>query len=275
MRIRTLSFVPILVLGCAEAHPAMDDGSMARLGPISFEMGTSGDEIPELMSQYGVSRAELFAAELPLHTVRLDAYELDHHEVTNAQFHAFTDAVPGWRPDRVSGRMHNGRYLEHWIDGDVPAVQERLPVTFITWQAAASYCEWAGKRLPSEAEWEYAARGGHAGDAFPWGADLPDPSRANWSASGHGRPVAVGSYAPNPFGLYDMAGNVWEFVEDGWRDRYDQPGSAPGAGESRRVVRGGSWGGAVVNLRVRFRDSHPANGAGDHVGFRCARTVHP
>ena len=85
----------------------------------------------------------------------------------------------------------------------------------------------------------------------------------------------MGRYAPNGFGLYDMAGNVWEYVLDEWRDSYEQervlaPGG-PAQVETRRGLRGGSWGGHPVNLRVRFRDSHPPEGAGPHVGFRCVR----
>jgi formylglycine-generating enzyme required for sulfatase activity len=92
---------------------------------------------------------------------------------------------------------------------------------------------------------------------------MPDSARANWSGAGRGATTPVGRYPANGFGLFDMAGNVWEYTADEWPRRAD--------GTLRYAVRGGSWEGAAVNLRVRYRDSHPATGAGRHVGFRCAR----
>lgn len=110
---------------------------------------------------------------------------------------------------------------------------------------------------------------------FPWGNEPPTPKRANYGASGNGGPVDVGSYPPNERGLFDMAGNVWEFMFEEWRDDYSKPLVLPtepfDAIHSRRGLRGGSWEGSPVNLRVRYRDSHPPTGAGPHVGFRCVR----
>ena len=93
-----------------------------------------------------------------------------------------------------------------------------------------------------------------------WGDDPPAAGHANWSASKRGRPDDVGRYPANGYALYDMAGNVWEFVSD----------RAPGEEIVRYQIRGGSYGAGPPNLRVRYRDTHPAGGAGDHVGFRCA-----
>jgi formylglycine-generating enzyme required for sulfatase activity len=156
---------------------------------------------------------------------------------------------------------------------------------FVTWYAATAYCRSQGKRLPTEAEWEFAARGGLTDSAFPWGNEAADASRANYGASKIGAATRVGSYPANGYGLYDMAGNVWEFLADEWA-KYPAESilqTNPVAGgevfdrgdsymnvRSRRVIRGGSWGGSPINLRVTYRDSHPPEGAGDHVGFRCA-----
>ncbi len=160
-------------------------------------------------------------------------------------------------------------------------------MVYVCWYAAVAYAQWAGKRLPTEAEWEFAARGGSDEAEYPWGDAPPDPGHANYAASALGTTTPVGNYPPNPYGLYDLAGNVWEYCVDEWRTDYyaSSPSDNPVAGgdlftndsfyqvTERRVVRGGSWGGAPVNLRVTYRDSHPPTDAGPHVGFRCARSA--
>jgi formylglycine-generating enzyme required for sulfatase activity len=175
---------------------------------------------------------------------------------------------PAWSRERLPANQHNGEYLKLWIKDSYPAGEADLPVTFITWHAAAAFCAASGKRLPDEVEWEFAAGRGGAAE-FPWGDDLPTSKSANWSGANIGKPSKVGSFPP-AHGLYDMAGNVWEFVADEWRDSYRED-AKPSPG--RRVVRGGSFGGSPVNLRVRYRDSHPELGAGPHVGFRCAEST--
>jgi formylglycine-generating enzyme required for sulfatase activity len=110
------------------------------------------------------------------------------------------------------------------------------------------------------------------GKSFPWGDEMPDKSRANFSASGLKAPTAVASYPANGYGLFDMAGNVWEFLADEWQ-KY--PGKANGEPDyrqvkTRRALRGGSFGGSPVNLRVTYRDSHSPENSVEHVGFRCA-----
>ena len=102
-----------------------------------------------------------------------------------------------------------------------PAARRTGGVRYLV--AASAYCSWQYKRLPTEAEWEYAAQGGQAGERISWGSDPPTPERANYSASKVNGPVRVGTYPPNGYGLYDMAGNVWEWTADNWRDRHDAP----------------------------------------------------
>lgn len=239
-------------------------GSMVAIGGATFEMGTDSSELPALLTRFGTTRTGLFAAEAPKRRVRLESYLMDRFEVTNAEFAAFLERRPEWRPDRIPPRYHNGDYLRNWASALHPSGKGDHPVTFVPWAAARAYCENVGKRLPTEAEWEYAARGGVKGDAFPWGDTMPDSSSANWSGARIGGTAPVGRFPPNGYGLYDMAGNVWEWVQDPWE-------AAGSDGQQRYGIRGGSWEAAAVNLRVRYRDSHPATAASANVGFRCAR----
>ena len=218
------------------------------------------------MARFGIDRRQLFAGEVPRRQVMLAPFELSRTEVTRSQFARFLEAVPRWGPTEVSATTHNGRYLEDWR-GAGDERDDTRPVTFITWAAASAYCAWSGGRLPTEAEWEYAAAGGLARPTFPWGDEMPTTRHANWAESAIDRPTAVAEYPANGFGLHDMAGNVWEFTSDRWSPN---SGEDPALPLTRFVIRGGSYGGAAVNLRVRYRDSHPAGGAGPHVGFRCA-----
>src|SRR5262249_7554692 len=163
--------------------------------------------------------------------------------------------------------------------------RENHPVRYVTWHAAQAFCTWSGGRLPTEAEWEYAARGVRDRE-FPWGDEPPSAHHANYSASRIGDTQPVGAYPPNPFGLYDLAGNVWEFTLDAWRPGYPSEGQVdPVVGgaiagdlrsvQGRRVIRGGSFGAAPVNLRTRWRDSHEVSNAVAFVGFRCAYSAQP
>jgi formylglycine-generating enzyme required for sulfatase activity len=263
------------------------DGASAFVAGATFRMGTDAAEVPRLLQAFGVKRAELFSGELPAHEVTLGPFYIDRREVTNASYKKFLDKNPRWRPGRVEPRLHNGNYLKHW-DGDAyPEGKGAHPVVNVSWYAAVAFCRWAGKRLPTEAEWEYAARGGLAGRAFPWGDEPADKARANYLAAGLGTTAPVGSYPASGYGLFDMAGNVWEYTADEWAPYTPAPQVNPVAGgslflddsfyavETRRVIRGGSWGGAPVNLRVAYRDSHPPDGARDFVGFRCAKSAPP
>jgi formylglycine-generating enzyme required for sulfatase activity len=263
------SFITAGVCAFALAGAAQrSSADMVRFTAGTFVMGTDPATVDALMARFNTRRREIFLAELPAHPVTLAGFFLDTTEVTNAAFKRFLDGHPDWTHERMSADRHNGDYLKTWSGNVYPPGEGDFPVTFITWQAAAAYCESLEKRLPTEAEWEFAAGGGKAIE-FPWGNEMPDKTKANWSGTGLGKGAAVGSFAPSATGLYDMAGNVWEFVRDKWRDSYADTAESP----DRRVIRGGSFEGAAINLRIRYRDSHPEKGAGPHVGFRCARSA--
>jgi formylglycine-generating enzyme required for sulfatase activity len=151
----------------------------------TFIMGTPANAISELKARYSAEFPEAFENELPAHRVSLSDFRLDRHEVTKAQFATFIAARPEWRKQNLSTARHNGYYLEDWLSGQYPKGQDAYPVVFVTWHAAQAYCRWTGGRLPTESEWEYAARGGGNAE-FPWGDSLPTPKIANYSGSGLG-----------------------------------------------------------------------------------------
>jgi formylglycine-generating enzyme required for sulfatase activity len=195
--------------------------------------------------------------EKPIHTVYLDAFYIDIYEVTNAQYKKFMDATG-----------HKAPYC--WNDSKFNAPNH--PVVGVSWDNAVAYAKWAGKRLPTEAEWEKSARGGLVGKKYPWG-DILTHDDANYSGKGGKdkweQTSPVRSFAPNGYGLYDMAGNVWEWCEDWYSNNYyaNSPKSNPkGPGSGKwRVLRGGSW------YDSDDDDLRVADGCGDAVGFRCVQ----
>jgi formylglycine-generating enzyme required for sulfatase activity len=228
---------------------------MARIPGGTFRMGADAEALLREFPNAGPGLRSMLLAETPAHPVTVRPFLMDRYEVTNAAFQRFLQARPAYR--------------SQWSGPKLSADDADRPAAFITWDAAAAYAAWAGKRLPTEPEWEFAARGGWADAKYPWGNEEPTPERVNFRPSGLRHAVAVGSYAPNPYGLYDLAGNVWEFCQDAWA-----PYSDPRATQrDRRVIRGGSYDGDAFNLRVTARDSHKSDNPVAFVGFRCARNA--
>lgn len=201
----------------------------------------------------------------PTHIVRLDSFYMDKYEVTNAQYLKFCEATDHHLPEFWG--------MKEFRSGpDFPD----HPVIGVSWQDAVEYANWRGKRLPTEAEWEYAARGGLVGKNYPHG-DAVDPSHGNYAKSEKGGPVEVGSYAANGYGLYDMHGNVVEWVSDYYDGDYYFSGPSvnpqgPKSGKFR-IIRGGGWHSGPYCSRVYFRNALPANWVDFNVGFRCVKDV--
>ena len=241
------------------------DGQTMLLIPSgTFEMGDSfGEGLPH---------------ELPVHTVSVNAFYMDATEVTNAVYKQFLDATGHKAPD-------------FWDDPALNAPDQ--PVVGVAWLDAAAYAQWAGKRLPTEAEWEYAARGGRTGVRYPWG-DTITHEDANYKGKGGtdiwDSPAPVANFPPNDYGLYDMGGNAWEWCADEYDDEFYSVSEEnnPVAGKlitfmdddfanvnTRRVTRGGSWTSADNKLRVANRNFFDPPATSETTGFRCAKTPGP
>ena len=268
--------VSILILTilwlCSTQHiPSADDHheGMVLIPAGEFEMG----------SHTGKNN------ERPVHTVHLDAFYMDIYEVTNAQYKVFVDANPEWQKGNIAVEYHDGTYLRLWEGNDFPEDKADHPVVYVSWYAAMAYAEWAGKRLPTEAEWEKAARGGLVGKAYPSG-DTMDASLANYTRH-FNAPIAVGQYPPNGYGLYDMAGNISEWCLDEYDPNFyaTSPRENPFSKgkrqatisdfkkvqEKERVLRGGCWSDNALFLRVAYRDWGPQHYSSVFRGFRCVK----
>ena len=243
-----------------------DGAPMVLIAAGEFEMGSNDGNVNEK----------------PVHTVYLDNFYMDVYEVTNELYKRFLDANPQWRKDQIEDELHDGDYLKDWNGSNYPVGKRYHPVIWIFWYAARAYAEWAGKRLPTEAEWEKAARGGLVAKQYPWGNDISH-DYANYRGSGGkdrwNGTAPVGRFVPNGYGLYDMAGNVWEWCADWYDSKYyaRSPRENPKCSSSgqRRVLRGGSW--YLLRdvrrhsrLRVAYRFPYFPKATHNFAGFRCA-----
>lgn len=200
--------------------------------------------------------------EKPPHTVYVDAFYMDATEVTNRQYKAFLDATGHSKPRYWNNSRFN---------------QPDQPVVGVTWEDAMQYAAWAGKRLPTEAEWEYAARGGLNAMQYPWGSEDAKGRACYGQPFVSGKPCPVGSFSPNGYGLYDMAGNVAEWCSDWYRpDAYKDARSNNPTGPaktSQKVIRGGSWYEDAYYIRCSARKGLGPGTYSNAVGFRCVKSA--
>lgn len=287
-----------------------DAAPMIRIPAGEFVMGAEPDEICkfDVVMRDTVCLPEASVDYAPRHRVKLDAFDLDEFEVTTGQFARFIEATRYARDPTgkklvliKSSSLFFGDSWEHdavpqadWRQPDgAQSPDPNSPVVQISWHEAQAYCEWVGKRLPTEAEWEYAARAGTS--ARHWWGDGPPgtPAPGNFAdvtfhnafdrdmdfkgySDGYPRTAPVRTFAPNPWGLHDMAGNVWEWTADWYAPHYYRESAelnprGPERGTDK-VKRGGSWfsyRGLHQRMRQKPEDSD------DHTGFRCAKSVAP
>jgi len=248
--------------------PVKDD--MVQIPAGSFLMGSTRQ----------VDR-NAYPAEFPQRRIDLDAYEIDTYEVSALQFLRFVLATD--RPPLIDWRYDGGNFQESMM---------HHPVMHVTWYEAEAYCKWAGKRLPTEAEWEKAARG-EDGRVYPWGNQPAGLSRSNFGRTGLSGPVrdrperlmlyppviSVDKYenAVSPYGVYQMAGNVSEWVADWYDAKYYSSGpdrNPPGPQHgTQKAFRGGGWIDSTPAVRAAQRNGADPNTKMNWLGFRCARSI--
>ena len=253
---------PVLGQGARQTRD-LDGMEMVFVPAGPFLMGTNpGSALSACKSNQLECQPNWFADEEPMHTVQVDAYWIDQTEVSNGQYARCVNAGVCSPPLTNSSVTRTDYYGN--------SAFTNYPVINVDWNMAGAYCSWAGARLPTEKEWEKAARGPD-GRLYPWGNTF-SPELANITSTDT---TSVGSYQANagPYGAFDMAGNVWEWTSDVY-DVY--PGGNPNAstdfGLTSRVVRGGSWSGSFNDGRSANRDRGEIFSYFSDLGFRCAHS---
>jgi len=267
----TFTLTRALGIGSTRTRPA-DGMTMVYVPEGTFTMGDTVDQaMGECQKFRNDCQQSWFTDEQPPHDVSMDGYWIDKTEVTNVMYAKCLGAGACQAPSSIKSHTFSSYYGNPQYD--------HYPAIYVSWADASNYCTWAGVRLPTEAEWEKAARGTD-GRIYPWGNDSPSKSLLNYN-SNVGDTTATGNSLPgaSPFGAVDMAGNVWEWVNDWFGETYysQSPQSNPQGPSSgiSRVLRGGSWVNDERKVRSAYRVGvNPAEGNG-YVGFRCAQSAQP
>jgi eukaryotic-like serine/threonine-protein kinase len=260
----------------ATSTPVLDIGS-------TFIRDTDGMKmvyVPAGDFKMGASEGIGASDEFPQRTVYLDGYWIDQTEVTNKMYAVFLNAKGNeyegsvtWLDELASNIRKNG---DTWQPA---SGYSDYPVIYVSWFGAKAYCNWAGGRLPTEAEWEKAARGTN-GNIYPWGNSDPSSVLLNYDKN-IGATAKVGSYldGASPYGALDIAGNAMEWVNDFYGEKYYQtsPASNPQGPDSggSHVARGGAWDNGAFNVRSVDRSSYAPSFRSNKVGFRCVRDLNP
>jgi formylglycine-generating enzyme len=274
MRTFALCVISAVVLWAAEPSAAQPSPK-----PVNEVVGKDGAPmilVPAGLFPMGVPKGDRDGGrdEYPRHEVVLDHYYIDKYEVTHGRYAEFVKATGHRTPE-------NPKYPKRtlWSDHLSDSLSER-PVINVDWQDSEAYCRWAGKRLPTEAEWEKAARGTED-RRFPWGNVEPTDKHLNFNQKWKGEKtlMPVGSYeaGKSPFGAYDMAGNVWEWVADWYDPLYYEksPGTNPKGPDTGtyKVLRSSGWSVETPLVRLFTRVKSDPKNRNDSTGFRCAKEV--
>jgi formylglycine-generating enzyme len=330
MKFSLLLVTFIILIVCNHVF-AGDPKDIIRIKGGTFFMGSDAGKI--VMPHGGMSN------ESPVHEVKLDGFWIDKYPVTNENYAKFVKATgyvtyseltpkaedwPGALPEMLvpasivfkqpTTKVNMNNLYNWWEykpganwkhpEGPQSNIEKRMnhPVVHVTYADAAAYCSWAGKHMLTEAQWEYAARGGLKKKVYTWG-DQPDHLKKklmnfwegefpykNTGSDGHLKTSPVGSYLPNGYGLYDMAGNVWEWVSDWYHPRYyevspkENPTGVPKEhsldphepGISKRIIKGGSFlcsENYCMGYRPSARMATDPRSSTNHTGFRCAKKL--
>ncbi len=248
----------------AGVQTAQAEPGMVLIPAGEFTMGS--DKTDPAPPKGFVMLKPRYLDEHPAHNVNVPAFWIDAYEVTSAQYLEFVQRTKHAQPP-------------FWEKGRYPSGTGEHPVTQVTWADARAYCAWRDKRLPAEAEWEKAARG-RDGREFPWGSEF-DAKKANTGLSTQQGLTPVGSFASgkSPYGVYDMVGNVWEWVEDWYQPYAGSTYTSDYFGERMKVIRGGGWEGthhdSPHQYRAAYRFFAPPNLPLGDGGFRCAKDAPP
>ena len=273
----------MLFAGTVEEREAAEDqnAGMVQIPDGRFIMGLTFRQVGQMLKMCSKVDKECtrwwFKDEFPARNVNLDKFWIDIHEVTNEQYLEFVIAT-GHRPALDdSCETPACRKGNLWKGKSFPKEIAHQPVTQVNWYDAEEYCQWRGKRLPTEAEWEKAARG-PMGNMYPWG-NSPPPGKATYRRKWAGvrTMTDVGSYPSgvSVYGVHDLAGNVWEWVADWYGQKYYQEKvrenpKGPETGKFK-VVRGGSWVNYADTLHSAFRRWSRPEVRFNDTGFRCAK----
>jgi formylglycine-generating enzyme required for sulfatase activity len=264
-----LAVVAIAIAGGYWTVRTFDSSSVADRDMIlipegEFLMGSDRTDTEGRGNEFGFSKP-LYLDEHPQQPISLPAFYVDRTEVTQRMYRGFVVKTGARSPD-------------HWVAGAPSKGTERHPVTGVDWYAAEAYCAWSGKRLPTEAEWEKAARGTD-GLEFPWGNDY-DGLKANTGDAQRGGVVDVGSYPDgrSPYGVDDLAGNAWEWTSDWYLPHPTSAHHSEQFGRRFKVLKGGGWGGvghyALPEFyRSAYRFPSPPESRYIDFGFRCAKST--
>ncbi|MBW8035561.1 MAG: formylglycine-generating enzyme family protein [Planctomycetes bacterium] len=234
-----------------------DKGDMVLIDGGSFQMGNENGSLDEK----------------PIHQVSVNSFMMDIYEVTYQQYREFIEDNPQWRKGNVEIDLADLSYLHDWENLSYPQEKDNHPIVYISWHAAKTYAEWAGKTLPTEAQWEYASRGGYRNMDYPWGNEFKS-SLTQWRGSKETGTTQVGRYTINGFGLHDMLGNAGEWTGDGYELYQAKEVTDPSSPLNRhlKVLRGGSWKSKQADLRVSARRAYRPNMCLPDAGFRCVLT---